>query len=121
MIFRYSEGMKLLVHFVSSVAALMLISYVVPGFVVTDIYTAIEVAVVLGLVNLLIRPIILLVTLPINLITLGLFTFVVNALLIWGVALFVHLSGFVVTGFKPALIAALILAVVHWVAHRLVK
>ena len=111
--------MKLLVRFFSTVFALLLIARFVPGFTVTNIYTAIEVALILGLVNLFIRPIVLLLTLPLNLITLGLFTFVVNALLIWGVASFVHLDGFMIAGFVPAFVAALILAVVHWIVHRL--
>ena len=112
--------MKLLVRFLATVFTLILIAKYVPGFTVTDFYTAVEVAVVLGLVNLLIRPIILLVTLPINLITLGLFTFVVNALLIWGIALFLPLHGFAVAGFVPAFYTALILAAVHWLVHRVV-
>jgi len=113
--------MKLLVRFFSTVFALLLITRFVDGFVVTNIYTAIQVALVLALVNLFIRPVILLLTLPLNLITLGLFTFVVNALLIWGVAVFLHLDGFAVAGFMPAFLAALILAVVHWTVHRFTK
>ena len=111
--------MKLLIRFLATVFALLLIARFVPGFQVTDFYTAVEVAVVLGLVNLLVRPIILLVTLPINLLTLGLFTFVINALLIWGISMLPFLHGFSVAGFVPALYAALILAAVHWLVHRI--
>lgn len=111
--------MKLLVRFFATVFALLGIAYFVQGFSVANIYVAMEVAIVLGLVNLLIRPLILLITLPINLLTLGLFTFVVNALMIWLVAVFIQ--DFSVSGFMPALLAALILAVVHWVVHRFTK
>ncbi len=113
--------MKLLVSFFSTVFALLLIAHVVPGFTVTNIYTAIIVALILGVVNLVIRPILLLLTLPLTILTLGLFTFVVNALLIWGVAAVVHLDGFAVNGFMPALLAGLILSVVHWIVHRFLK
>lgn len=109
--------MHLLVKFFSTVFALLLITHFVPGFIVPDIYTAIIAAFVLGLINLFIRPIILLLTLPINLLTLGLFTFIVNALLLWGVASFV--PGFTVTGFTPALLGALIIAIVHWLAEKI--
>lgn len=107
----------MLVRFLATVFALLLITHFVPGFAVGDIYTAFIVAVVLGVVSITLKPILLLITLPINLLTLGLFSFVVNALLLWLIANFV--PGFTIAGFMPALLGALILSAVHWVSERL--
>lgn len=97
----------LLLRWLVNALGLMLVAYYVAGFSVSSFYTALIIAVVLGLVNAVIRPVVLLLTLPVNILTLGLFTFVVNALMIWFVATIV--KGFEVTGFWPALYAALIL------------
>lgn len=75
-------------------------------------------AIVLGLVNLIIRPIVRLLTLPLNLITLGLFGWVINAGMLWLVSLVV--PGFQVSGFVPALEGAVLLAVISGVLHWLI-
>lgn len=109
--------MKLLIRLLINALAILLIAYLVPGVAVTGFYTALIVAVVLGLLNLVIKPLILLLTLPITIITLGLFTFVINALLFWFVGTVV--KGFSVEGFVPAFLGALILTVVGWIGHSL--
>ncbi|MDQ5928225.1 MAG: putative rane protein [Patescibacteria group bacterium] len=109
--------MKLLIRLLINALAILLIAYLVPGVAVTGFYTALIVAVVLGLLNLVIKPLILLLTLPITIITLGLFTFVINALLFWFVGTVV--KGFSVEGFIPAFIGALILTVVGWIGHSI--
>jgi len=109
--------MSLIVKFLATVFALLLITRYVPGFSVESIYTALIVALILGVISITLKPILLLLTLPINLLTLGLFSFVINALLLWFVASFV--DGFTIAGFVPALIGALVLALVHWVVERL--
>lgn len=109
--------MGILVRFLGTVFALLLITHFVPGFSVDTIYTAFIIAVILGVVSITLKPLLLLVTLPINLLTLGLFSFIINALLLILVANFV--PGFAIVGFMPALIGALILAAVHWVLERL--
>jgi putative membrane protein len=109
--------MSLIVRFLATVFALLLIARYVPGFSVDGIYTALIVAVLLGVASITIKPILVLLTLPINLITLGLFVFVINAALLWVIASFVE--GFAIAGFIPALIGAFILALVHWVVDRL--
>ena len=111
--------MSILIKILTTAAALLLVAYLVPGFVVASFYTALIVAVVLGLVNLIIKPIVILLTLPINILTLGLFTFVINALLLWFVASFI--DGFEIAGFVPAFIGALIISVVSWFVHALSK
>ena len=109
--------MKLLIRLLINALAILLVAYLVPGVAVTGFYTALIVAVVLGLLNLVIKPLILLLTLPITILTLGLFTFVINALLFWFVGTVV--KGFSVDGFVPAFLGALILTVVGWIGHSI--
>ena len=111
--------MKLLVKLLATAATLLLVAYLIPGFSVDGFYAALIVAIVLGLVNLIIKPFVVLLTLPINILTLGLFTFVINALLLWFVASFI--DGFAVSGFVPAFWGALIISVVSWFVHRISK
>ena len=98
-----------------SAIAILIVATYVPGFKVNSFTTALIVALALGIVNTIIKPIILILTLPINILTLGLFTFVINATLILLVAQFV--PGFVVVGFVPALIAAVILWLINTIVH----
>ncbi|NBS41716.1 phage holin family protein [bacterium] len=102
--------MKLILRWLLNAIALVVVANVVPGFGVDTFYTALIAALVLGLVNALIRPILLILTLPINIMTLGLFTFVLNALMIWFASTIV--KGFTVEGFVPAFLAGIILWVV---------
>lgn len=104
--------MYLLLRWIINALVLLGIAYIIPGFEVASFYSALIIVVILGLVNAVIRPILLLLTLPINILTLGLFTFVVNALMLWFVSSVVE--GFVVTGFGPAFIGALILSFISW-------
>lgn len=109
--------MGILVRFLGTVLAVLLAAYVVPGFVVSGFYTALIVALVIGILNFTLKPILVILTLPINLLTLGLFTLVINALLLWFVASFVQ--GFTVNGFVPAFLGGLVIAVVNWILHKL--
>ena len=98
--------MKLLVRWLLLAAALLLVAYLYPGVYVRSFGAAMIAALVLGLFNTLLRPLLVLLTLPVTLATLGLFLFVINALLFWAAASV--LSGFGVTGFGAALIGSLI-------------
>ncbi len=111
--------MYFLLRFSVTVLAILLAAYIVPGIEVAGFYAAVIAALVLGAINLTLRPILFLLTLPINLLTLGLFTFVINALLFWFVASFIE--GVEVAGFVPAFIGALIISVVHTVGERVLK
>jgi len=93
--------------------ALILVSRLIAGFNVSSIWSALIAAAILGLVNILIRPVILLLTLPINFLTLGLFTFVVNAAMLLLVSSIVR--GFSIDGFGTALIGAILLWLVSMV------
>ncbi len=109
--------MKLLLKILINAVAVLLVAYTVPGVIVSSFWVAIVVAIVLGIINLTIRPLLLLLTLPINIITLGLFTFIINALM-FGLAAFV-VPGFSVSGFMAALLGSLILTVIKIVTNRL--
>lgn len=98
--------MKILVRWLLLAAALLLVSYVYPGVTVTSFGSALLAAFVLGLLNTLVRPLLVLLTLPVTVLTLGLFLFVINALMFWAAA--GVLAGFNVTGFGAALIGSLI-------------
>ncbi len=99
--------MKLIVRWMLLAAALLLVAHVYPGVTVASYGTALIASLVLGLLNTLVRPLlVLLLTLPVTLITLGLFLFVINALMFWSAA--GVLSGFNVAGFGAALIGSVI-------------
>jgi putative membrane protein len=83
-----------------------------PGIAVESFWTAMVAALVLGLVNTIIRPILILLTLPATLLTLGLFIFVINGLLFWFVGSFVQ--GFTVSGFWPGVGGAIVYSIVSW-------
>ena len=102
---------KALLHFIVIVATFLLLANVVPGFYVSGWGAAVLAALVLGLVNAILRPILMLLSLPLILITLGLFWFVLNALLLAFVAFIV--PGFSFNGFTPALIGSVVLAAVN--------
>ena len=98
--------MKLIIRWLLLAAALLLVAYLYPGVSVTSFGTALIAALVLGLLNTIVRPLLVLLTLPVTVLTLGLFLFVINALMFWAAASL--LAGFNVAGFSAALIGSLI-------------
>jgi len=98
--------MKLIIKWILSAAALLAVAYLYSGVTVTSVPAALLAAAVLGALNTVVRPILVLLTLPVTLVTLGLFLFVINALMFWAAASL--LSGLHVTGFVAALIGSLI-------------
>jgi len=108
---------KIIIRLIISIGAVLIAAAVVPGIEVAGIFTALVVAIILGLVNITLRPILILLTLPINLITLGLFTFVINASMLLFVAAVV--KGFEVSGFTAAFLGALVISLIHYLTHRL--
>ena len=102
--------LSLLARWIVNAAALLLVAYLYPGVQVRDFVAALVAALVLGLVNAVIRPLLVILTLPVTLLTLGLFLFVINALLFWGVAELV--KGFTVTGFGAALIGSILYSII---------
>lgn len=111
--------MKLIVRLLLNAIFLLIAPYVISGVVVSGFYAALITAVILGLVNALIRPVILILTLPINIITLGLFTLVVNGLMVLFVASFA--KGFEVSGFGTAIILSIFLWLGSLLTNYLLK
>lgn len=109
----YSEPMKLLINWLLSAAALLAVAYLYSGVVVSSFTAALIAAAVLGALNLVVRPILVLLTLPVTLVTLGLFLFIVNALMFWAAASLV--TGLSVRGFGAALIGSLLYSVLQLV------
>ena len=102
--------MQYLGQLILSMLALMITAYLVPGFEVTSLWAAFVTVVVLGIFNVLIKPLMVLVTLPINILTLGLFSFVINGLMLMLASAVV--PGFMITGLLPAVIGAIVLGLV---------
>lgn len=111
--------MKILARVLITALALLVVAELVPGIAVEGIFTAIIAAIILGLFNLIARPILLLLTLPITIVTLGLFIFVINAFLFWFVASFIE--GFDVSGFFPALLGSLIVSIISAIGNKLIE
>ena len=97
--------------------AFYVVAYLVPGVTIAGWGALVVIAVVWGVLSILLKPILILLTLPINILTLGLFTFVINALLITLMSRLV--AGFRVEGFGTALLAAVVLALVNLVLNRI--
>ena len=111
--------MGILLSWVINASALMLTAYLVEGFHVDGITSALLAAIVIGFINTFIRPILILLTAPINLITLGLFTFVINAVVLWITSMVV--PGFGVESPMWALLAAVVLSFISTLLSHLLK
>ncbi len=103
--------LSLLLHWLLSALSLLIVAHLVPGFEVQGFSVALLASLVIGLINSTLGLLLKLLTFPLTLMTFGLFLFVINALMLRFAALFV--SGFVVRGFLPALLGAVVLALVH--------
>ena len=110
--------MTLIIRWFINALALMLVAYLYSGVQVNGIVAALIAALVLGLVNAVIRPLLVILTLPVTILTLGLFIFVINAFMFWFVTEIV--KGFTVTGFTAALIGSLMFSVISLVTNWLV-
>lgn len=110
--------MKSLLHLLASALAVLITAYIVPSVYVSGFFVALVVAVVLGILNIFVRPILLILTLPINILTLGLFTFVINTLLILLASAIV--PGFRVGSFFAAMIFGIVLAIVSWFLNKVI-
>lgn len=111
--------MWLLLHWVLNALALLIVAYVVPGVSVRTPVVALVAAVLLGLANAVVRPVLVLLTLPVTILTLGLFLLVINGLLFWAVSGL--LNGFEVRGFWPGVVGALVYSVLTTLLSHLVR
>ncbi len=109
--------MSILIRVLITALALLIVSRVIPGIEVESVYIAIIAALVLGLLNLVVKPILHILTLPITLLTLGLFTFIINAALFLFAASFIQ--GFAVDGFLSALIGSIIVSLISAFGNKI--
>ena len=108
--------MKFITRLLITAFALVLVTYFVPGIAVTGLYPALIAAFFLAIVNAVVRPVLVLLTLPITILTLGIFIFVINASIFLFVASFV--DGFTVTSFWSALAGSVLVSIVSGIANR---
>ena len=110
--------MRILLVWLINALALIAVAYLMPSIRVESFTSALIAALVLGLVNAIIRPVLVLLTLPVTVLTLGLFILVINALLFWLVGTI--LEGFRVQGFWGAFLGSILFSVVSWALAALV-
>lgn len=108
---------RLLVHWFLSALALMIVAHVVPGFNVTGFGTALIASVLIGLINGTLGVILKILTLPLTILSFGLFWFIVNALMLKFAASL--LGGFEIRGFWPAFVGSLVLSVLNFIVHAM--
>ena len=110
--------MRLLLVWLINALALLALPYVFPGVKVDSFGAALIAALALGLINALIRPLLVLLTLPVTVLTLGLFIFVINGLLFWAVGSF--MPGFKVDGFWTGVFGAIVYSLISWALSALI-
>ncbi len=114
--------MKIILNWLVSTLAIVIAAYIINGFwadavTIRSFWAALVAALVLGIVNALIKPVLNLIALPITILTLGLFALVINALMVWLVAAIV--PGFSIAGFSVAVIFSLVLSLIGWFLHKI--
>ena len=109
---------RLLIVWLINALALMAVAYLMPSIQVSSFGAALVAALVLGLVNAVVRPVLVLLTLPVTILTLGLFIFVLNGLLFWMVGSW--LQGFWVGGFWAGVLGAIVFSIISWALSALV-
>jgi putative membrane protein len=110
--------MKLILRWLLLAAALLFVAYVYDGVTLKSYQAALIAAFIIGLLNTFVKPLLVILTLPVTIITVGLFLFVINALMFWAAASV--LDGFNVTGFKAALIGSVIYSVLSYLINTAV-
>jgi putative membrane protein len=110
--------MRILLVWLVNTLALIAVAYLMPSITVSSFSSAFIAALILGLVNAIIRPVLVLLTLPVTILTLGLWIFVINGLLFWFVGSFV--PGFVVHGFWAGIIGSILFSIVSWLLSALI-
>ena|SRR3989338_9822523 len=111
--------MRFLIDLLIRALVLLLTAYIVPGFKIGDYTTAVMVALVLALLNLLLKPILVILTLPATILTLGLFMFVINALLLLVASRLIN--GFQIANFGTAVLASIVITVISTVLNSIIR
>lgn len=111
--------MQIIVALLINAIALLFTAYLVPGFVIADFTSALLAAIVLGVVNTFIKPVLSFITAPLTVVTLGLFTFVVNAIVLFIVSAVV--PGLQIEGWLPAILGAIVLSIISTILNSVLK
>ena len=111
--------MKLIIKLTANIIALYVVDYIIPGFSIADFTSAFVAAVILGVINTFIKPIIQILALPFSIVTLGLFAFLINVGLLYLASLIV--PGFEIDGFWTAVMASASLSLISWFFNTLLK
>ncbi|MBS3811315.1 MAG: phage holin family protein [Halanaerobiales bacterium] len=108
---------SLFIKLLITMAALLITAYILPGMYIDGLFAGFVAALILGLANIVVKPIFIILTLPLTIMTLGLFLIVINGLMLWMSAAIV--PGFFITGFWNAIFAAILLSIVTWFLNGL--
>jgi putative membrane protein len=111
--------MRLILHWILSALCLLIVAHLVPGFVVRSFFSALIAAVVIGLVNATLGLLLKVLTLPLTIVTFGIFLLIINAWMLKVAAFFT--PGFYVVGYWPALLGAVILALLHLLIRMIMR
>ncbi|OGM08791.1 hypothetical protein A2159_02150 [Candidatus Woesebacteria bacterium RBG_13_34_9] len=109
--------MKLIITLILNTFTLLIVSYLVPGFTFDSLWATIVTAVVIGIVNTFIKPVLQIIFIPLSILTFGITAFLINVVLLWGVSFIV--PGFVIENFMTAVIASIVLSLVSLFLHKL--
>lgn len=107
--------MQLIGYLIIQVFSLLVVSYIIPGFILSDLRAAVVAAVVIGVINTFVRPILQLIALPLTILSLGLFAFLINVTLLWFAASIV--PGFEIEGFMTVVVASIVMALISAFFH----
>ncbi len=111
--------MRFILRLLINTLSILLLAYLIPGIIVSNFWAALFMAIILGIVNALIRPIVSILTLPIKVLTLGLFVLVINALMLLLASYFVN--GVEINSFASAFWGALIISIISWLTNQFLK
>lgn len=111
--------MKFLVRLALNVFALIVVAYLIPGFYFADFMATLVAAVVIGVVNTFVKPLLQIIALPISIITFGVAAFLINVFLLWGVSFIV--PGFEIESFMTAVIASIVLSLISLFLNKLAQ
>jgi len=111
--------MKFLIKLAVNIFALLIVAYLVPGFYFADLWATVVAAVVIGVVNTFIKPVLQIVALPVSIITFGITAFLINVVLLWGVSFVV--PGFEIESFMTAIISSIVLSLVSLFLNKLAQ
>ncbi len=109
--------LNILIKWILNAVTLIVIAYIVPGFHISSFYTALILVILLGIINITIKPVLLILTLPINILTLGLFTFIINGLLLLFLSSII--KGFNIDGIWPAILASILISILNFFMHQI--